>query len=58
MQPDAFGEIQNSVYSSANARVFDMAFGDGRIETFGFDIESGVHRALAGRANCGPPVIE
>ena len=58
MQPDAFGEIQNSVYGSANARGFNMAFGDGRFETLSFDIDPAVHRALAGRANGTMPVVD
>ena len=57
-KPDTAGEFHNNSYGSAHARGFNMAFGDGRIETFGFDIDPAVHRALAGRANGSLPVID
>ena len=58
MQPDTVGEFHNNSYGCAHAGGFNMAFGDGRIETFGFDIDPGVHRALAGRANGILPVMD
>jgi prepilin-type processing-associated H-X9-DG protein len=50
-RPDTAGEFHNNGYGSAHAGGFNMAFGDGRIETLTFDIDPAVHRALAGRAN-------
>jgi len=55
---DAAGEYHNNAYGSAHAGGFNMAFGDGRIETLSFDIDPAVHRALAGRANGTMPVVD
>ena len=55
---DAAGEFHNNAYGSAHAGGFNMAFGDGRIETLSFDIDPAVHRALAGRANGTMPVVD
>jgi prepilin-type N-terminal cleavage/methylation domain-containing protein/prepilin-type processing-associated H-X9-DG protein len=57
-KPDTADEFHNNSYGSAHAGGFNMAFGDGRIETFGFDIDPAVHRALAGRANGSLPVMD
>jgi len=55
---DTAGEFHNNAYGSAHAGGFNMAFGDGRIETLSFDIDPAVHRALAGRANGTMAVVE
>jgi prepilin-type processing-associated H-X9-DG protein len=50
-RPDTAGELHCNSYGSAHAGGFNMAFGDGRVETLSFDIDPAVHQALAGRAN-------
>jgi len=55
---DAKGEYHNNSYGSAHSSGFNMAFGDGRIETMSFDVDPAVHRALAGRANGTMPVLD
>jgi prepilin-type N-terminal cleavage/methylation domain-containing protein/prepilin-type processing-associated H-X9-DG protein len=57
-RPDTAGEFHNNAYGSAHAGGFNMAFGDGRIETLSFDIDPAVHRALAGRANGTMAVVD
>lgn len=57
-RPDTAGEFHNNAYGSGHAGGFNMAFGDGRIETLSFDIDPAVHRALAGRANGTMAVVD
>ena len=57
-RPDTAGEFHSNAYGSGHTGGFNMAFGDGRIETLSYDIDPAVHRALAGRANGTMAVVE